>query len=66
MRNIKECVPNAEGSHRLWKSNYTSLKKDKIAFKRVGKTVENFMPLNIRREQIWREVIHMNNNPTPP
>lgn len=33
-------------------------------FKRVGKVIENFMPLNTRREHIWHEVFNLHNIPT--
>lgn len=49
---VKERVPNAEGSHHQRKCNYTSPKKDKIVFKGVGKTAKNFTPLITRCEQI--------------
>lgn len=60
-RDIKDYVPNAEGSYQYRKSNYNFPIMGKTIFKRVGKTVESFTPLNTRREQIWHEIIHLHN-----
>lgn len=46
----EERIPNTERSHPQRKRNYISPIKDKSAFKRVGKVIENFTPLNIFHE----------------
>lgn len=52
VRDVKQYVPNVEGSHQHRKSIYTSPIKGKNVFKRVGKVEESFTPQNTRREQI--------------
>ena len=40
--------------------------KGKSLFKREGKVIESFTPLNTHQEHIWREVFHLHNILTPP
>lgn len=47
---INDHAPNAKGSRHLRNNNYTSSIKDKDVFRRVGKTMENFTPVNTLRE----------------
>lgn len=54
----------AEGLQHQRKCNYISPTKDNIAFKRISKTTKSFIPLNTRREQIWRRVLHLHIIPT--
>lgn len=63
MSDVKEHVPNVEGSHHQRKRNYTSLIKENIMFKKVGKAT-NLTPLKTRYEQIWSRVLHLHNIPT--
>lgn len=65
-QDVKECVHKVEGSCHYKNSNYTSLIKDKISFKRVSNTTESFTPLGTRCEQIWRKVSHLHNIPMSP
>lgn len=43
---VKERVPDAESFHPVGENIYTSPVKDKSKFKKVGKTTNNFTPLN--------------------
>lgn len=63
---IKECVPNVKGSQHPQKNNYTFPVGGKTTFKRGGKVVEIFTPLNTHREKIRREVFHLHDMHTPP
>lgn len=58
---VNEHVLNTRDSHHQRKNNYTSLIKDKTSFKRIGKTTENFVSLNIHCEHIWHKVLHLHN-----
>lgn len=47
---VKECVSSTEGLHHPRKRSYTSFIEDNVAFKRLGKMVDNFTLLNTCRE----------------
>lgn len=65
-QDVKEHDPCVEALHNQSKSNYTSPIKDKIGFKRVGKTIKSFKPLNTRCKQIWCKFHRQHKIPTPP
>lgn len=63
---MKKHVPNVEGGKHPWKSSHTSSVRDMSTFKRNGKAMETFTPLNTFHEHIWRKFLHIHDIHTLP
>lgn len=55
----------SDSSQQKHRSHYTSIFREIKNFKCNGKPVDNFTPVNIRREKNWCEVLYVDNILSP-